>query len=162
MEKEDFSEEVVRKAKEYIERPEYKFISSVCRKEVIQHVEILSGMVTVMMDHLKKDKKYDKELEKTLRLVVERCLQKGIKIGRNYTGTPEELLETISLIPIHPREIIKKIPKEKKKLSKYILHSFLLGKYAYETGLAISALLSKDQQEKYLKNLEKQTSTYIG
>jgi hypothetical protein len=159
---EDFSEEVTNRGEKILEGVEKKNIGKICKREVTEKVEILSGMVTVMMDHLKRDKNYDKGLEKTIRHVVGMCMQKGVSIGKRYNGTPEELMKTIALIPIHPNKITRALPKKKQRLAKYILHSLLLGKFSYEAGLAISATLSEHQRRKYLKKLEEETSAYIG
>lgn len=131
-------------------------------REISDHIENLIGMTKVMMDHLKKDKSYEPSFDKVVRDVVIQCVRKGIKVGARYNGTPEELLKAIALIPIHPHRIIRGLPQPKRKIPSYILQSILLGKYSYETGLTISALLTMDKQEKYLKRLEEGTLAYIG
>lgn len=157
----DFSTEVDERGKRILEKAGSKYLGKVCRDDVTEKVRILSGMVTVMMEHLKRDHNYDHSIDRSIRHVVAMSMEKGVRVGRKYGGTPEELMEILSLVPIHPNKLIEKLPKRKQKLAKYVLHSFLLGKLSYETGLAISATLSKSQRVKYLKQLEDETCQYI-
>lgn len=159
--KKDFSTEVIEKGRHILEHTECKYLGKICRVDVTEKVKTLSGMVTVMMDHLKKDKNFDPVLEKAIRHLVATCMDKGTSVGKRYNGTPEELMKTILFIPIHPNDIIANIPKGKRKLAKYILQSLLIGKLSYETGLAISATLTKSQRAKYLQGLEDETVKYI-
>jgi hypothetical protein len=161
---EELEEEFEEKTTQFIEGIVHgeDHIKKAHEREIIDHIENLIGMIRVTMDHLKQDKSYEPGFDKVLRDVVIRCVRKGIKVGVRYNGTPEELLEAITLIPIHPHRIIRALPPSKRKIPKYILQSFLLGKYSYETGLTISALLTMDKQEKYLKKLEHETLSYIG
>ena len=159
--KKDFSTEVLEKGSKIIEEYNHKRLGKIVRRDIVEKLEMLSGMTTVMLEHLQHDKNDDPSLERAIKKIVSGSLERGLKIGRHYSGTPEELMKTIELIPIHPNKIIESLPKKKRKLAKYVLHSLLLGKYSYETGLAITATLSKSEREKYIKTLEEETIQYI-
>ena len=157
----DFSADVSGKTREFFEKNKTLCVGGVCRKEVVERVNMLYGMVTALTDHMKSDSSYDPNLEEALKEIVTQCLSKGIELGSKYDGTPEDLLETIALIPIHPSQVISKMPSEKRKTGKYVLQSLLIGKFAYETGFAISATLSKEMLGKYMKTLKEETRLYI-
>ena len=130
-------------------------------EQAMTEIERMRAGVESLMDHLKKDRLYNKDFERLVRKMIGIYLNRGVQLGKMYEGRPDELMEIIQMR--HPNVKVKlaKLPPEKRFLAEYIMHSFILGKQCYEAGMSLSALMSIDKREKYKKQLEKATDTYI-
>ena len=130
-------------------------------EQAMTEIDRMRAGVDTLMQHLKKDGLYSKEFEKDLRKMVGIYLNRGVQLGKRYEGRPDELMEVIQMRHPNIKEKLAKLPKDKRFLAEYIMHSFILGKQCYEAGMSLSALMSIDKREKYKKQLEKATDTYI-
>ena len=136
-------------------------LSKEYEEQAMTEIERMRAGVETLMIHLKKDGLYSKEFEKDVRKMIGIYLNRGVQLGKRYEGRPDELMEIIQMRHPNIKEKLAKLPPEKRFLAEYIMHSFILGKQCYEAGMSLSALMSIDKKQKYKKQLEKATDTYI-
>lgn len=129
--------------------------------QAMEEIERMRANVEVLMKQLKKDNLYSKQFEKSVRKMIGIYLNRGVQLGKRYEGKPDELIAIIQMRHPNIKSQLKKLPKDKRRIAEYILHSFILGKQCYEAGMSLSALMSMDKRAKYKKKLEKATDTYI-
>jgi len=130
-------------------------------EQIVHEFENLSSAVQVLIDHLETDKVYSKKTETLIRKLIAIYLKRGLEMSKYIHEKPENILE-ITKFP-HPdvRTGLKRMRKKQRWIAEYLLHSFLLGKQCYETGLAVGAILSLDKIKQYKKDLEGEIDKYI-
>lgn len=130
-------------------------------KQALRELNQLLIRVQTLLDHLRKDKKLTKELERSIWEMVAVYLRRGIELGKLCEDKPDRIFDIIQLNHFFAQDALKKLPKDKKPTAEYIFHSFLMGKQCYETGLTLSAFLSMDKQKELLKRVERESGAYI-
>jgi len=130
-------------------------------EQMVHEFENLSSAVQVLIDHLKKDKVYSKKSELLIRKMIGIYLKRGLEMSKYIREKPAKILEVTRMIHPDIRGDLLGMGKKQRWVTEYILHSFLLGKQCYETGLSLGAILSLDKINQYKKDLEKEVDRYI-
>jgi hypothetical protein len=130
-------------------------------EQLIHEFENLSVGVEVLIEHLKTDKVYSKKSEKLIRQLIAIYLERGLRMGKYIHEKPEKILDITRMEHPNIRAGLKRMRKKKRWITEYMIHSFLLGKQCYETGLALSAVLSLSKIKEYQGKLEKEVDEYI-
>ena len=130
-------------------------------EQMVHEFENLSSAVQVLIDHMKKDKVYSKKSETLIRKIIGIYLKRGLEMSKYIHEKPEKILDVTKMRHPNIKEDLVGMRKKQRWVAEYILHSFLLGKQCYETGLSLGAILSLDKIKQYKKDLEKEIDKYI-
>jgi len=147
----ELPELIDKKTKEVIEKTLKQCVEPKNQEKVMKVFNQLLSQTNLLMDELKKDGSYHKEIEKDVRRFVGIHMKKGFKIG-DKAIQPHEVdivRDAIKSQMAYEGDVIENLPEDYQEIAKDLFISLELGRMAFEAGLVIGILISTEQAEKF-------------
>lgn len=139
------------RTKEVIEKTLKQCVEPQNQEKVMQVFNQLLSQTNLLIDELKKDGSYHKELEKDVRRFVGIQMKKGFKIGDKAIQPYEVdiVRNAMKSQMVYEGDVIENLPKKYQEIAKDLFVSLELGRMALEAGMVIGILISTEQAEKF-------------